>query len=108
VTIKAKLEQLTSALKPFQAERENMPLQYFATFLLVATEEGLNVSTYAERAGISQSLASRHLSDLGKTNRHHKPGFGLVEMYYDLMDRRNRLVRLTVKGQRIVSEMCAA
>jgi DNA-binding MarR family transcriptional regulator len=85
-----------------------MPLQYVRAFMLVATEEGLNVSTYATRAGISQSLMTRHLSDLGAVNRYHKPGFGLVEQFDDIMDRRNHLIRLTTKGKHMVWEICEA
>src|SRR5260370_34326929 len=81
------LANLLKALKPFRALRETMPLQYVSTFLLVASEEGLNVSTYAKRAGTSQSLMTRHLADLGTVNRYHEDGFGLVEAYHDLMDR---------------------
>jgi DNA-binding MarR family transcriptional regulator len=85
-----------------------MPLQYVTAFILVATEEGLNVTEYAKRAGISQSLMTRHLSDLGQVNRYHEEGFGLIEAYDDLMDRRNRLIRLTAKGKHVVWEMCEA
>jgi DNA-binding MarR family transcriptional regulator len=103
-TLKATL----NALKPFRKLRETMPLQYVTAFLLVATEEHQNVSTYATRAGTSQSLMTRHLADLGTVNRYHEEGFGLVEAYDDLMDRRNRLIRLTAKGKHVVWEMCEA
>ena len=67
-----------------------MPLQYVQAFLLAATEENLNVSTYATRAGTSQSLMTRHLLDLGEVNRYHEEGMGFVEAYRDMMDRRQR------------------
>lgn len=102
------LKRQLNALKPFRKVRESMPLQYVQAFLLVATEEHLNVSEYAKRAGTSQSLMTRHLADLGEVNRYHEEGFGLVEAYDDIMDRRNRLIRLTVKGKHVVWEMCEA
>ena len=37
---------------------------------------------------------TRHLADLGTTNRYHEAGFGLVEQFYDAMDKRVRLIRL--------------
>jgi DNA-binding MarR family transcriptional regulator len=52
----------------------------------------------ASRAGTSQSLMTRHLADLGDVNRDHD----------DLMDRRNRLIRLSPKGKHVVWEMCEA
>lgn len=102
------LKSTLNALKPFRAVRETIPLQYVTAFLLVATEEGLNVSEYAKRAGTSQSLMTRHLADLGSVNRYHEEGLGLVEAYDDLMDRRNRLIRLTAKGKHVAWEICEA
>jgi DNA-binding MarR family transcriptional regulator len=102
------LKSQLNALKSFREVRATMPLQYVTAFLLVATEEHLNVTEYAKRAGTSQSLMTRHLADLGSVNRHHEEGYGLVEGYDDLMDRRNRLIRLSPKGKHVVWEMCEA
>jgi DNA-binding MarR family transcriptional regulator len=102
------LKNTLKALEPFRDLRDTMPLQYVTAVMLVASEEGLNVTEYAKRAGITPSLMTRHLSDLGETNRYHKPGFGLVEQFGDVMDRRNRLIRLTAKGKGIVWEICEA
>jgi DNA-binding MarR family transcriptional regulator len=102
------LASLLKALKPFRELNPTMPLQYVSTFLVVAAEENLNITEYAKRAGTSQSLMTRHLADIGAVNRYHKAGFGLVEAHYDLMDRRNRLIRLTAKGQRLVGQIFGA
>jgi DNA-binding MarR family transcriptional regulator len=102
------VKSMSNALEPFRKVRETIPLQYVTAFLLVAAEEHLNVSTYATRAGTSQSLMTRHLADLGSVNRYHEEGFGLVEAYDDLMDRRNRLIRLTAKGKGLVWKICEA
>ena len=55
---------LLSTLEPFRALRSAMPLQYITAFLQVANEEGLGVSDYAKRAGVSVSTMSRHLLDI--------------------------------------------
>lgn len=102
------LKSFHSALEPFREVRGTMPLQYVITFLLVAQDEHQNVSEYAKRAGTSQSLMTRHLSDLGDTNRYHEEGMGLVEGYDDIMDRRNRLIRLTPKGKTLVWRLTEA
>jgi DNA-binding MarR family transcriptional regulator len=101
-------ENTLNALEPFYKLRKTMPLQYVTAFLLVATDEHQNVTEYAKRARTSQSLMTRHLADIGMINRYHKKGFGLVETYADVRDRRNKLVRLTAKGKDIVGEMCEA
>ena len=45
---------------------------------------------------------TRHLADLGNTNRHHEAGFGLVEQFDDAMDKRARLICLSAAGKRIL------
>lgn len=105
---KAALKTTLEALKPFKALRASMPLQYVMAFLQVALEEGLTVTEYAKRANTSQSLMTRHLADVGETNRYHEQGFGLVEQFDNVMDRRERLIRLTAKGRHVVYEMAQA
>ena len=72
------VSSLLGALEPFRTIRGAMPLQYVTAFLLVAEEEGLGVSDYAKRAGVSMSVMSRHLLDIGQRNRNMEEGFGLV------------------------------
>lgn len=105
---KVALKTTLVALRPFKALRDTMPLQYVTAFLLVALEEGLTVTEYAKRAGTSQSLMTRHLADLGETNRYHQQGFGLVEQFDNVMDRRERLIRLTARGRHVVYQMSQA
>src|SRR5262249_52410389 len=75
---RTELGKLLTALAPFRAIRGTMPLQYVNTFLLVALNEGKSVNDYAAMAGVSQSVMSRHLLDIGERNRHMEKGFGLV------------------------------
>lgn len=96
------------AIEPFKNLRETMPLQYVTAFLLVATEEGQNITWYAKQAGISQALMVRHLADLGDVNRYHNEGLGLVEQFDDPMDKRFRLMRLTAKGRGVVAQIFRA
>ena len=105
---KSVLKNQLASLEPFKALRDTMPLQYVTAFLLVAMEEGHSVSEYARRLGISPSLMTRHLSDLGDTNRYHEAGFGLVEHYDDPKDKRFRFVRLTPKGRGVVGQIVRA
>lgn len=105
---RAVLVNTLKALEPFANLRHTMPLQYVTAFMLVATDEGLNVTEYARRAGTSQSLMTRHLADLGTTNRYHEAGFGLVESFEDVMDRRHKLIRLSAKGRGICAQIVHA
>src|SRR5258705_6782351 len=94
-----------AALDPFRKLREVMPLQYVRAFVLVATEERLSVGEYARRARIAPALMTRHVADLGTTNRYQEAGFGLVEQFYDAMAKRVPLIRLSAAGKRIVGVM---
>jgi DNA-binding MarR family transcriptional regulator len=105
---KQELKTTKAALRPFLEMRGTMPLQYVTSFIEVALEEGLTVSEYANRVGISQSLMTRHLADLGEINRYHEAGLGLVEQVENVMDRRERRIRLTPKGRHVVYEVAAA
>jgi DNA-binding MarR family transcriptional regulator len=104
----ATLKKLLKALTPFIDLRDTMPLQLVRAFTLVATEEGRNVTWYADKAGISPSLMTRHLADIGETDRYHEPGFGLVEQFSNVRDKRERLMRLTPKGRGIAQKICNA
>jgi hypothetical protein len=104
----ALLKGAFNALKPFRLVREEMPLQYVTLFLLIAANEGHNMKYYAKMIESSDSLISRHVADLGTVNRYHEEGFGLIETYDDLTDRRNKFLRLTGKGRRVVEMMCLA
>ena len=99
------VRQLLGALEAFFSLRETMPAQYIRAFLLVAEKEGLGVVDYARRAGVSMSVMSRHLLDIGERNRHMEPGFGLVIKRQDPMNLRRWEVLLTEKGRQVARKM---
>ena len=63
---------------------------------------------YANRAGISQTVMSRHLLDIGERNRHMEPGFGLVTKRANPMNLRQQEVSLTDKGRAVAMKMIRA
>jgi len=83
-----------------------MPLQYATAFLLVAQNEGLGVGEYAERAGVSVSVMSRHLLDIGQRNRHMEEGFGLVTYRANPMELRRHEYTLTDRGRALAHQIC--
>jgi DNA-binding MarR family transcriptional regulator len=105
---KVTLRGALAALEPFKQLNATMPLQYVTAFLLVALHEGESVAWYAKQAGVSPSVMTRHLLDIGEYNRYHEEGYGLVEQTIDPMDRRSHKARLTVKGRGLVSTMIRA
>ncbi len=105
---KRRVKALLTALEPFREIRGDMPLQYVTSFLLVAEEEGLGVTEYAARAGVSQSVMSRHLLDIGDRDRHMNEGFGLVYKRQDPLELRRFRVFLTDKGRVIALRIIRA
>jgi DNA-binding MarR family transcriptional regulator len=105
---KEAMARLMGALEPFRALRGTMPLQYVFAFLLVALEEGEGTSEYARRAGVSQSVMSRHLLDIGDRNRHMMEGFGLITQRQDPMNLSKHQCMLTPKGRALAHQIVRA
>jgi DNA-binding MarR family transcriptional regulator len=94
-----------TALDAFRAVNPVMTLQLAFSFLLVARDEGLGVTEYAAKAGIPQSVMSRHIADLGEYNRRHEAGLNLIVQKIDVMDRRRTLVYLSPKGRAVAAQI---
>lgn len=92
----------------FAELRQTMPLQYVRAFLLVGTNEGQGVGDYAEKAGVSLSVMSRHLLDIGDRNRHMEEGFGLVTQRPDPLELRKHQAMLTPKGKALAHKISRA
>ena len=102
------LHMYMSFMEAFRAIRpniQNMPMGDAYAFLVVALEEGLGITEYAERAGITQSGMTRELSALGEGGRHGAAGFGLVKTVIATKDLRKRQTFLTDKGRALIREI---
>ena len=96
--------KLLVALEPVR----EMPANKVMTLMTVAIKEGLTVDDYAKRAGISPTTMSRHLLDLGDTDRNKKAGLGLVEGRVNITNQRERVYQLTPKGRSLVTKVAGA
>jgi DNA-binding MarR family transcriptional regulator len=105
ITDRGKLNILLDVLESFRLLRATMPLQYVVSLLLVATDEGRSVGEYAARLGVSPSVMSRHLLDIGVRNRHFEEGFGLVEYRPDPMNLRAHQYYLTARGRTLAQQI---
>lgn len=104
----AAVKGMLGAVEPFRALRATMPLQYVVAFLLVAEEEGLGVGDYAKRAGVSISVMSRHLLDIGERNRDGTAGFGLVTYRSNPLELRKHEYMLADKGRALLHKLTRA
>lgn len=100
---------LTTALQLLNEFRKldpEMPIQVATVFLEVANNgEPILMTDLGDRVGIAQSSVSRNVAALSKVNRFHQPGFDLLEAREDPMERRRKLVDLTVKGRRVATSL---
>jgi DNA-binding MarR family transcriptional regulator len=95
--------ELQKALRLIAGIRQidpEMPLQQAHCFLLIAeAEDGLSLSELASKANIGLATASRYVGALGKINRHREAGLQIIESFEDPMERRKKIIRLTLKGK---------
>jgi len=96
---------LLLALEPFRNARHAIPLSYVITFLQVAAEKGLSVSDYAAEVGISPTVMTRNLLDVGDRNRHKEAGLGWITQERDRFDLRRNTARVTPSGRTVVRKM---
>lgn len=92
-------------LETFRAIRRLMPLQHAYAFLVVALEEGLSVSEYAKRVGVTQSVMTRILFSLASSSQGRGPGYRLVQQAIDLENPRQTQTFLTAKGKVLMREI---
>lgn len=97
------LDKAILFLEDFRAINSNLPIQVAQTFLLVARYPESNLRRLARLSGQSWSAISRNviaLSDLAGRGR-----YGLVTMEVNVEDMRNRVVKLTPKGERLLRSL---
>lgn len=92
-------------LDEFKKLRKDMPLSHTICFLMVAQEEGLTVSQYAERANVGQTVMTRWLFDIGSHSRTRDPGLGLVTQRSDPNDLRKHQTFLTDRGRQLAHSL---
>jgi DNA-binding MarR family transcriptional regulator len=102
------IKKLLAALDILCHTKETIPVQAVRTFLMVALNEGEGVLDYAEKLGISQSVASRHLLDIGDRDRYMKPGLGWITQRLDPINRRKHQALLTGTGKALAHRICRA
>jgi DNA-binding MarR family transcriptional regulator len=103
------LRKLFLALKPFfDLEHPVLPAAYIKAALLVATDEGLTVSEYADKAGVSATVMTRNLLDIGQINRRREEGLQLVEQVRDPYDLRKHRAKLTPQGRKLMHDVLRA
>src|SRR5512139_539597 len=95
-----------AAAECFKDIRHTMPFQYVLTFMMVALDEGKSIGEYAVKSGVSPSVMSRHVLDIGMRQRNMEPGFDLVTTKPNIHNLREHSVWLTDKGRALYHKIC--
>ncbi len=95
-------------MEPFRALRPAMPLQYVYLLLTVVVKEGQTVTEYAEKAGVPQTVMTRHLLEIGDRSRDKEKGLGLVTQKADMNDLRKHRAYVTTLGKSTMNKVINA
>lgn len=82
-----------------------LPVSYVDAAVAVATDEGLTVAEYADKAGLSPTVMTRNLLDIGQINRKREPGLQIIEQVRDPYDLRKHRAKLTPQGRKIMHDV---
>ena len=105
---KSTIRRLYKVVDAMRKVDSTLPMQTFAAFLVVALDEGMNVSQIGERVGIAQSSASRNVATLSDWDYTKKTGLKLVEYRTDPMNLSTKTVHLSNKGGKLVDDILTA
>ena len=94
------MKALMKSIELMQTLDERMQAQTIMVFLLVCEFGPCRMASIRRMANISQASVSRNCASLGRIHRRGEPGFGLVDTEEDPMDRKQKFVQLTQKGER--------
>lgn len=95
---------LMKAIDHVREYHDRMEAQTLRILIEVARSPGIAVYDLAEKTGCSGASTSRNVTKLGPGGPRGE-GLGLIHRYEDPMDRRNKRVQLTDKGQRLFAEL---
>lgn len=100
-----RLRDLMLALGQLRDLDPDMPMAQAMSLLEIATHEGLSLKELADRVGIGMASASRYVAAFGKPNPKGTKGHGLVVAVEDPMERRKKIITLTVKGRGFINKL---
>ena len=88
-------------VEEFRKVDPELPMHSALILLLIAQKPGINLKELVQATGLVKSSVSRNVAALSK----EYGGKGLITMTEDPMDRRNKVVKLTLEGERMVRSL---
>lgn len=85
-----------------------LPAAWVDVFLIVALKPALPLSSIEQESGLASTSVQRALLALSATERHGKPGPGLIEDAIDPRHGARKLYFLTMKGRVVMADILSA
>jgi DNA-binding MarR family transcriptional regulator len=95
---------LLEILKLVQKTDPEFPLQYLLCLIEISLDEGLSLTTLAERTSLSLSTISRIVGALSDFRQNGQP-YQLIEIKISATERRRKELTLTPKGRAFLQKM---
>lgn len=99
-----RLKTMILMLQHFRSLSSTLHNQTARVLLIIAMHPGITVNELMKKAKLSQASCSRNISLLSHTDRHGKPGFGLVVAQPDPAEPRRHVMQLTSKGEAFIDK----
>jgi DNA-binding MarR family transcriptional regulator len=97
------LDQLIAIVEKFREHNPDVTANQMLTLLYVAREPGITQKATLTRLGLKDSGQSRIVAALSKHGDRGRPGWGVVDLQENPVDRREKLVTLNHKGQLVIN-----
>jgi DNA-binding MarR family transcriptional regulator len=94
-------------LRRIQKVDPEFPIQYAICLTEISLDEGLSVTTLADRAGLALSTVSRIIGALSDYRQRGEP-YGFIEVKVSPVERRRKELYMTPKGRATLKDFYAA
>lgn len=91
-------------LRHLQKIDNEFPLQYALCLAEISVNEGMSLTTLAEKVNLSLSTISRIVGSLSEYRQNGQP-YGLVEIKVSPEERRRKELHLTPKGRALIQKI---
>jgi DNA-binding MarR family transcriptional regulator len=100
-----RMKDFLRLLREMQKIDPEFPLQYAVCLTIISMNEGLSVSTLADKSGLSLSTVSRIVGALSQSRQKGGEPYGLVRVEISAIERRRKEIYLTAKGRAFIHTM---
>ena len=99
------MDGFTGALEEFRKWNPDVTANVVLTFMLIARHPGITQKELMKRLGLADSGTSRTTAALSRYGDRNKPGWDVIDLVENPLDRREKLLYLNKKGNVILAAL---